>query len=58
MALSIGSYRAYAFIVRVGMMSSPIRMLVAGELNPDFVLSGYTSFPCPGHEVLADNDPG
>jgi len=37
------------------MMSDPIRILVAGELNPDFVLSGYTSFPCPGHEVLVDN---
>jgi sugar/nucleoside kinase (ribokinase family) len=37
------------------MMSDPIRILVAGELNPDFVLSGYTSFPSPGHEVLVDN---
>jgi sugar/nucleoside kinase (ribokinase family) len=37
------------------MMSDPIRILVAGELNPDFVLSGYTSFPCLGHEVLVDN---
>jgi sugar/nucleoside kinase (ribokinase family) len=36
-------------------MNDPIRILVAGELNPDFVLSGYTSFPCPGQEVLVDN---
>ena len=36
-------------------MNNPIRILVAGELNPDFVLSGYTSFPRPGLEVLVDN---
>jgi len=36
-------------------MKKAIRILVAGELNPDFILSGYTSFPCPGQEVLVDN---
>ena len=32
-----------------------MRILVAGELNPDFIFSGYTSFPSPGHEVLVEN---
>jgi sugar/nucleoside kinase (ribokinase family) len=44
------------FIVNfVGIMKDSIRILVAGELNPDFVLSGYTAFPRPGQEVLVDN---
>jgi sugar/nucleoside kinase (ribokinase family) len=28
------------------------RVLVAGEINVDFVLQGYTEFPAPGKEVL------
>jgi sugar/nucleoside kinase (ribokinase family) len=28
------------------------RVLVAGEINVDFVLHGYTEFPVPGREVL------
>jgi sugar/nucleoside kinase (ribokinase family) len=28
------------------------RVLVAGEINVDFVLQGYTEFPVPGKEVL------
>jgi sugar/nucleoside kinase (ribokinase family) len=31
------------------------RILVAGELNPDFILHGYHSFPVPGKEVLVDD---
>jgi sugar/nucleoside kinase (ribokinase family) len=30
-----------------------MRILVAGELNPDLILSGLTSLPVPGHEILA-----
>jgi sugar/nucleoside kinase (ribokinase family) len=31
------------------------RILVAGELNVDLVLQGYSSFPTPGREVLVDD---
>jgi sugar/nucleoside kinase (ribokinase family) len=31
------------------------KILVVGELNPDFVLQGYSSFPAPGKEVLVDD---
>lgn len=31
------------------------QILVAGELNPDFILQGHHSFPKPGQEVLADD---
>jgi sugar/nucleoside kinase (ribokinase family) len=30
-----------------------MRILVAGELNPDLIFSGLTAFPEPGREVLA-----
>ncbi len=30
------------------------KILVVGELNPDFVLQGYSAFPAPGKEVLVD----
>ena len=29
-----------------------MRILIAGELNPDLILRGYKSFPTPGKEVL------
>ena len=29
-----------------------VRILIAGELNPDLILRGYRSFPTPGKEVL------
>ena len=31
------------------------RVLVAGEINVDFVLQGYTEFPVPGKEVLVQD---
>jgi len=31
-----------------------MRILVAGELNPDLIFSGLTAFPQPGREVLAE----
>ena len=31
------------------------KILVVGELNPDFILQGYESFPVPGKEVLVDD---
>jgi sugar/nucleoside kinase (ribokinase family) len=33
-------------------VSGAKRVLVAGEINVDFVLQGYTEFPVPGKEVL------
>jgi sugar/nucleoside kinase (ribokinase family) len=39
----------------MSIMNNPIRILVAGELNPDLVLSEYGSFPTPGAEVLVEN---
>jgi sugar/nucleoside kinase (ribokinase family) len=32
-----------------------MRILVAGELNPDLVLSGYDAFPRPGKEILVND---
>jgi sugar/nucleoside kinase (ribokinase family) len=32
-----------------------VKVLVAGELNPDLILSGCSIFPTPGREVLADD---
>jgi len=32
-----------------------LKVLIIGELNPDFILSGYRVFPAPGKEVLVDN---
>ena len=31
------------------------RVLVAGEINVDLILSGYRAFPTPGREVLVDD---
>jgi sugar/nucleoside kinase (ribokinase family) len=31
-----------------------MKILVAGELNPDIIFSGLTAFPRPGREVLAE----
>ena len=31
-----------------------MKILVAGELNPDLIFSGLTTFPQPGREVLAE----
>jgi sugar/nucleoside kinase (ribokinase family) len=32
-----------------------MRILVAGELNPDLILRNYQSFPAPGKEVLVED---
>ena len=37
------------------MTSGVKRVLVAGELNVDLILQGYTAFPVPGKEVLIDD---
>jgi len=32
-----------------------VRILIAGELNPDLILRGYQSFPTPGKEILVQD---
>ncbi|MCL4853074.1 MAG: carbohydrate kinase family protein, partial [Bryobacteraceae bacterium] len=32
-----------------------MKILVAGELNPDLILQGYEIFPTPGKEILVDD---
>jgi sugar/nucleoside kinase (ribokinase family) len=32
-----------------------LKVLIAGELNPDLILSGYRIYPAPGKEVVVDD---